>query len=111
MRGTMRTAVKHYTRAIDLARAHDLPRDLSANLHNRSAGFVMAGDLAAARADAWESIELAQRLSNPMLEIVARNSGAWEAMLSGNLDDAIRDLETALDLAVRTGPARSDSKS
>ncbi len=110
LRGRMATARDDYTQAIDLSRAHGLPRDLAANLHNRGPAHLFCGNLATAISDCEESARLARRLSVPLTEAVALGSMTWAIIQCDELDQAAEAIGRAHEISLRVGARRFEGQ-
>jgi class 3 adenylate cyclase/tetratricopeptide (TPR) repeat protein len=110
LRGTMLTADRYYSEAIDLARAKDLSRDLAANLHNRSIARLFSGKVPASQEDGEESLELARGLFIPITEAVALVALNWSHIVADNLDQAKTVVEKGLRISIEIGAKRFEAQ-
>jgi tetratricopeptide (TPR) repeat protein len=110
MKGAMITADGYYSRAIDLARAHGLSRDLAANLHNRGAARTYLGQNSFAIADAEESLSLARKSFAPVAACVALAVLCIARFVEGDMDEALDLGREGIRLAGEVGAQRFEAQ-
>jgi len=97
--GSLRMAVRHATRALDLGDRQNATRDLTAHLHLvRATAYTEKRNFSAAAADIDALQEIALELDDRTLEAQAFRLRGALSQVAGRMDDARRELGQAVDL-------------
>ncbi len=111
LQGRMRSANEQFGQCVALAREHGFGKLEVANLSMIGWSALHLAQIAAAIAVGHEATMLAMRASQPRAELMGRALVAWcQGLLRGDLDEAERQNEKALELARVLGARRFEGQ-
>lgn len=107
--GRMITAHGHFDRCVALARSHGLARIEASNLPMRGLTLFYQNDLAGARRDGIEALELAGRIAHARAETLCRAAVLTVLCYQADWETAEEEAEEGLALARRLGTQRFEA--